>query len=180
MDREAWCAVIHGVAKSRTRLSNWTEWLVVLNIFSFAFLPSVCPLWRKVCLSLLPIFLIAFLILSCMSYLYVNTYVESRRMVQLNLFAKQKKKETQTQRTNVWTPRGKGSGMGWEAGVGMCTPLCMQQMAVRAYCRVRVGRRRHRMFVGHKVSLENAFQYTLGVGFPGAQTIQNPPAMRET
>ena len=25
MDREAWCAVIHGVTKSRTRLSDWTE-----------------------------------------------------------------------------------------------------------------------------------------------------------
>ena len=29
MDREAWRAAIHGVAKSRTRLSNWTELIYV-------------------------------------------------------------------------------------------------------------------------------------------------------
>ena len=27
MDREAWRATIHGVTKSRTRLSDWTDWL---------------------------------------------------------------------------------------------------------------------------------------------------------
>ena len=33
MDREAWPAVIHGVTKSRTRLSNWTELKVVWYLF---------------------------------------------------------------------------------------------------------------------------------------------------
>ena len=32
MDREAWRAVIHGVAKSQTRLSDWTELTVCLSL----------------------------------------------------------------------------------------------------------------------------------------------------
>ena len=32
MDREAWHAAVHGVAKSQTRLSNWTE-LMMANLY---------------------------------------------------------------------------------------------------------------------------------------------------
>ena len=36
MDREAWRAVVHGVTKSRTQLSNWTEldWTICLKSIS--------------------------------------------------------------------------------------------------------------------------------------------------
>ena len=36
MDREAWCAAVHGVAKSQTRLSNWTE----LNLHIYRPIPT--------------------------------------------------------------------------------------------------------------------------------------------
>ena len=35
MDREAWRAANHGVAKSRTRLSDWTELKIFKNFFSY-------------------------------------------------------------------------------------------------------------------------------------------------
>ena len=34
MDREAWCATVHGVTKSRTQLSNWTKLTCILLITS--------------------------------------------------------------------------------------------------------------------------------------------------
>ena len=43
MDREAWRAAIHGVAKSRTRLSNWTElnWTIMYPAWG-----HVSPSWK--------------------------------------------------------------------------------------------------------------------------------------
>ena len=34
IDREAWCAVIHGVAKSRTRLSDWSDLIQIFHFYS--------------------------------------------------------------------------------------------------------------------------------------------------
>ena len=44
MDREAWRVAIHGVAKSWTRLSDWTELKAILLI---RYLICICPLSKK-------------------------------------------------------------------------------------------------------------------------------------
>ena len=56
MDREAWRAAIHGVTKSRTRLSNWTElnWKgYVLNI-NLKHYPFKCnlPKSSRICITI--------------------------------------------------------------------------------------------------------------------------------
>ena len=42
MDREAWHATVHGVTKSRTRLSNWTE-LSQASLIHHQFFPKTLP-----------------------------------------------------------------------------------------------------------------------------------------
>ena len=51
MDREAWHAVVHGVAKSQTWLSNWTElnWIFILDLFKYV---SFLLVLNILCLSL--------------------------------------------------------------------------------------------------------------------------------
>ena len=43
MDREAWRAAVHGMAKSRTRLSNWTEPMLLKVILTDTFQNNTSP-----------------------------------------------------------------------------------------------------------------------------------------
>ena len=49
MDREAWGAVIHGVAKSRTRLSDWTElnWMAFPTFFKLSLNFTIRSWWSE-------------------------------------------------------------------------------------------------------------------------------------
>ena len=74
MDREAWRAVIHGVAKSRTQLSDWTElnWMINNECFSMCLLDILAYSLER-CLLKKPLFafnLVVFLLLNCMTSLF--------------------------------------------------------------------------------------------------------------
>ena len=51
MDREAWRAAIHGVTKSRTRLSDWTEasicFLFIVNIQKGSYIKKLCNIQHQ-------------------------------------------------------------------------------------------------------------------------------------
>ena len=50
MDREAWHAAIHGVTKSRTQLSDWTDWLTdtvdICLVYKQSFGENVTYEWK--------------------------------------------------------------------------------------------------------------------------------------
>ena len=45
MDREAWCAAVHGVAKSQTRQSDWTDWLTEKMNYNVLVFSVIFFLW---------------------------------------------------------------------------------------------------------------------------------------
>ena len=68
MDRKAWCAVVHGVAKNQTQLSNWTELnSKILKIAGLAIIYKLCHNLKAAILWHSAFFMVQ------LSYLYTTT-----------------------------------------------------------------------------------------------------------
>ena len=72
MDREAWRAVIHGVAKSRTQLSDWTELNWMLNNCKYTKITELypsraCIFWYATYISIFKKIINAEILVMCLS-----------------------------------------------------------------------------------------------------------------
>ena len=47
MDREAWCAAVHGIKKGQTKLSDWTEIIYIWFICQWTYMLIRCPGYLK-------------------------------------------------------------------------------------------------------------------------------------
>jgi len=72
MDREAWRAAVHGVTKSRTRLSDWTELIlcifITVSFQQYTILNEVWELWQH---TFIPFSWLFFILLLCISSVHV-------------------------------------------------------------------------------------------------------------
>ena len=74
MDREAWCAAVHGVTKCWTCLRDWTELRIWDVEHLFIYLLVICTSSLETCLQILCTFfnwVVCFLMISCISSLYI-------------------------------------------------------------------------------------------------------------